>query len=493
MAAFVRELLSPFLRGEQPSLKRSAREAVNEYWQSYGNGLTSHGDWLNARAGFRAQTGNIPVPIRGGGRAAMWTAEKILKSVPNAHVVIYDDDVVLGGMARRAISSFIPGHVPAKTGAFRDAMKLVTNPRLDIIPSTSISETAFAGMVTAHKLPVAIDAPGAVPARGAYPYGRRVWDIMDLVKNINGPFDEDGHLGRVEVPESRGPNGRRLPKVSVIGGNTGRDAQVAFSLVDTVRDIAEAFGVPVEEIDQAKILEHGITRTRSELGLSALGDRYIYRRSIGEMSGVKKLFPKTAKLERGNPELAAILENGILGANGWQEKEGGVFLGNTELEFVEDDGAKLRARLRNNVNNATEDVDASLALISTGFTPGKPFRVTTGDGGTAGADVGMKVAGGGDLVSTMQSVNAVVPTIVEDLSKVGSAYPDSAYRAWLAALDNDQRAAGVVDADGVVHDPIAYMIEHGPRHMTDRVFIGFAGQENTSQPLPVRVQVDERV
>ncbi|MBI5019525.1 hypothetical protein HZB58_04615 [Candidatus Gottesmanbacteria bacterium] len=493
MAVFGRELLTPFLRGVQPSLRRTPQEAVDEYWSAYGNGINSYGDWLNARESFRAQTGNIPVPIRGGGRAAMWTAEKILKSVPNAHIVLYDDEAVLGGMARRAISSFIPGHVPAKTGAFRDAMKLVTSPRLDIIPNTSISESALVGMAAAHRLPVVIDAPGAVPARGAYPYGERVWDIMDLVKNINRPFDEDGHMGRVQVPVSRSSNGRRLPKISVIGGNTGRDAQVAFSLVDTVRDIAELFGVPVEEINEAKILEHGITKTRSELGLSPLGDRYIYRRSIGEMSGVKKLFPKTAKLERGNPELAAILENGILGVNGWQEKEGGQFLGNTELEFVEDDGAKLRARLRNNVSHTTEDVDASLALISTGFTPGTPFRVTAGEGETMSVDVGMKVSGGGDLVSTMESVKTVVPAVIERLSAVGGAYPDSVYRTWLTALGEAQHNAGVVGEGGTPKDPIAFMIEHGPRHMTDRVFIGFAEQDSTSQSLPVRIQVDEHV
>lgn len=134
-----------------------------------------------------------------------------------------------------------------------------------------------------------------------------------------------------------------------------------------------------------------------------------------------------------------------------------------------------------------------MALISTGFTLGTPFRVTMGDGEPAGADVGMKVAGGGNLVSTMQSVNAVVPQIIERLTSLGSAYPNSAYRTWLAALDKEQRTAGVTSADGVVEDPIAHMIEHGPRHMTDRVFIGFAGQDASPQILPVRIQVDEQV
>ena len=487
MALFARELLTPFLRKEQPSLKRTAQEAADEYWNQYGAEAKTYTDWLNVRKQFRSQAGNIPVVIRGGGRAAMWTAEKILKAVPNAHVALYDEDAVLGGMARRAISSLLPGHAPAKTGALRDAIKLLVHPRLDVVSKTVLSTDRFAGMVRAHDLPIAIDAPGAVPARGAYPYGERVWDIMDMVKNINGPFDEDGHFKNVTLPVSRTPQGRRLPRVSVIGGNTGRDAQVALSLVDTVRDIAETYGVPIEDVNEAAILEHGIVKTRNELHLSKLDDRYIYRRPIGEMAGVKKLFKQTSKLERGDKALAEILTNGILGPDGWQEREGGVFIGSTDLESIEDDGQKIRAHMRNNQSGDREVMDGSTALISTGFTAGEPFRVHTGNG-PVGEDVGMKVSGGGDLVSTMKSVTERAPHIIHRLTEVGSAYPTSAYSEWMHALEADQQAAGTVSIDGVHSDPILWTLEHGPKHMTQREFIGFSDverSEDMQSSLPI--------
>jgi len=483
--AAARESLAPFLRGQQPSLKRTAQEAVDEYWQQYGTDAKTYADWLQARKQFRSQTGNIPVVIRGGGRAAMWTAEKILKAVPNAHVALYDDDWVLGGKARTSISSLIPGHAPAKTGALRDAIKLLVHPRLDVVSKTALSTDRFSGMVTVHDLPVAIDAPGAVPVRGDYPYGARVWDIMNMVENINGPFDEDGHFRRVRLPVSRAENGRRLPRISVIGGNTGRDAQIAFSLVDTARDIAEVYGVPIEEVNQAEILERGIVKTRMELGLAPLDDRYIYRRPIGEMSGVKKLFKQTGKLERGDPELARILTEGILGPDGWQAKEGGVFVGSTELDAVEDHGHMIRAHVRNNVTDAREVVDGSLALISTGFKAGEPFKVDT-QNGSVGDDVGMKVSGSGDLVSTMKSVSEKTPVVIRRLTEVGSTYPDEHYRAWMQAVEKDQQVAGTVGADGVHGDPILWTIENGPKHMTQRDFIGFNDVES---PVEIKSSV----
>lgn len=488
MAVFARELLTPFLRGPQPSLRRTAQEAADDYWQQYGADAKTYQDWLQARAQFRSQTGNIPVVIRGGGRAAMWTAEKVLKAVPNAHVALYDDDWVLGGKARSAISSFIPGHASAKTGALRDAIKLLVHPRIDVVSKTVLSTDRFAEMVHTHGLPVAIDAPGALPVRGAYPYGERVWDIMNMVESINGPFDEDGHFRRVTLPVSRDPRGRRLPRVSVIGGNTGRDAQVAFSLVDTVRDIADAYGIPIEEVNQAEILEHGIVRTRRELGLAPLDDRYIYRRPIGEMAGVKKLFK--SKLERGNPELADILIKGILGPDGWQDREGGVFVGSTELDAVEDEGHVIRAHLRNNETGATEILDGSLALISTGFKAGEPFRVET-QHGQVGHDVGMK-DGSGDLPSTMKSVTEKTPDIIRRLTG-GSVYANSQYRTWVEALQADQQTAGTVNADGVHRDPILWTIEKGPTYMSQRDFIGFAVPDETPQAIEMHKSVDAGV
>lgn len=484
--AFAKEAVAPFLRGSQPSLRRSAQEAVDEFWQQYGGDTKTYTDWLRARNHFRSQIGNIPVVIRGGGRAAMWTAEKILKDIPNAHVVMYDDADVLGGNARRAISPLIPSHAAAKTGSLRDAMKLLMHPRLDVLSNTTLSNEAFERFVRTHTLPVAIDAPGAVPKRGSYPYGKRVWDIMDLVENINKPFDEDGHFRRVNVPVSRSPEGRRLPNVSVIGGNTGRDAQIAFALVHTAQDIADTYKVPIEDVNHAKILEDGIVQTRKALGLAPLDDLYIYWKPIGEMANVKKLFKQTGKLQRGDPELSAILTQGILGPDGWQEKEGGIFLGETELAALEDDGSKVRTQLRHTRLGSTQNVDSSLALISTGFQAGTPFRVQT-ESGVVGTDVGMKVEGSGDLPATMVSVKASTPDVIQQLTAIGNTYPEAGYRAWVSDVKEQQKKAGMVGADGIHVDPISYTITHGPKNMTERVFIGFV---EADQPVPVRTLVD---
>ncbi len=404
----------------------------------------------------------------------MFVASDILKKIPNAHVKIYDDDPVLGGMAHRAISSFITGHIPAKTAAVRDGMRLLIHPRVDVIPNTTLTTERFANLVTSYNLPVAVDAPGAVPKRGQYPYGERVWDIMQFVKNVNAPFDRDGHFGQVVLPESYTPRGTRLPIISVVGGNTGRDAHVAFGLVETARDIADKFHIPVEEIDQAQIMEHGIARTRQELGLPPITDEYLYRRPLGEMSGVKKLFPKTGALERGNPALAEILVNGI---KQWEASEGGMFLGNTELETVTDAGDKISAVLRHNGTDSRRTKEASLALISTGFEPGEPFRVQTVSG-TVGTDVGIKVNGGGDLSSTAQSARAVTPEIIARLQETGSGYDPERYRQFLAETADELRATGIGDGEGATPvDPVLRTLTVGPRYLMDKHFVGIAPQD----------------
>lgn len=469
------ELLRSLVRRPDYRTQRSITDTAADFWQKNANdGVGSYEDWLEARKAFRSQTGNIPVPIRGGGRGMMFVATDILKKIPNAHVKIYDDADVLGGMAHRAISSFITGHIPAKTAAVRDGMRLLMHPRVDVVPNTKLTTQRFADIVTSSEVPVAIDAPGAVPKRGDYPYGNRVWDIMNFVGNVNAPYDNDGHFGNVKLPEAFTPRGSRLPIISVVGGNTGRDAHVAFGLVETARDIATKFGIPIEQIDQVQIMEHGIVRTRQELGLPPILDQYLYRRPLGEMSGVKKLFPKTGNLERGNPELAEILINGI---KQWEAGEGGMFLGNTELDSVTDNGEKISAVLRHNGTGESRTVDASLALISTGFEAGEPFRVATRNG-VVGTDVGIKVTGGGDLASTSKSAREVSTEIIEKLTATGTGYDPEKYRQFLEQTSEELRATGMATGDEAVPvDPVKRTLTVGPRFLLDKHFVGITPED----------------
>ncbi len=466
------ELLTSIIRKDIPRLSRTPTEAIRDIWQNNSSGDKTYEDWLLAREQFRKRTDVIPVVFRGGGRGTMFTANNILKAVPNAHIFIYEDTDMLGGMALRAISPFIVGHATAKDASTRDAVRLLMNPRVDLLPRTTLSTPDFANIVQRFNLPVAVDGLGALPKRGNYPYGRQVWDIMGLVEAINKPFDEDGHLGRVAMPEGRDEQGNRLPKVSVIGGNTGRDAQIAFGLVDTAFDIAAKYGEPVAAINQAKILEHGIVRTRQELGLPPINDIYMYRRPIREMAGVKKLFNQTGGLERGNPALEEIIENGILGPDGWQAREGGRFIGSTELQSIDTHPDRIEVHLKNNVTQEPSQVDASLALISTGFQEGEPFRVQTARG-VVGLDVGIKVNGGGDLPSTMKTSQAISPGIIVTLGDVGDTYPQGDYQAFRAEFEAKQKDVGYVGIEDRAADPVAWTIQKGPRYRMDKELIKF--------------------
>ncbi len=492
----------PFLADpeERRSHWMSIHEAAREFWARYGKPykdvpVKSFEDWVAAKRDFHSESGHVEIAIFGGGAGAYIAALQIRARYKNAHVVIFEKEGHMGGMALSAISPFVDNHEETKISAARTAMQAMMDPGVDVITGFEVADKDIPWMAKNFGFKVMIDARGAEPNRlKQLPYdGEQIMTVTDFLGKVNVPYDRDGHFGQVHLPATYTQGGPAHRGFIVGGGLAGLDVLVATELVRTVDDIERKWGIPRHLINVEALLSGGLLQNRTadpqpKSGDPGLGFRYLahgettvlYHGNLGDVR-MEKLLKGANGLTRGDRELRKMMLAELARR---QKMYGGVFVGYSAIRSVrrEPDGSLLLT-IEDPRNHGTHYASASFIASAIGFTRRYPIPdsiITAADKSQTPVPgtvvIGIGKSGAGDLSATGATIRDVMPQ-VEAVMKSARPSDASQARMFVQMIVSHQVSKGQRWTNEDPVDPIVHFMQHAPEALIAKGFRTRAEEE----------------
>ncbi len=473
----------PYLRNpEEVSAQwMTIRQAAEAVWARYGKSykdtpVKSYEDWLAAKRNFHEEAGHVEIAIFGGGAGAYIAAARIRAKFKNAHVVIFEKENHMGGMALEAISPFVDDHEQTKISAARTVMQTMMDPGVDVITSFEVKDREIPWMAKQFGFKVMIDARGAEPNHVEHLHydGERVMTISHFLAKVNRPYDRDGHFGNVRLPVTYSASGTAHNAIIVAGGLAGIDALLATELVRTVDDIERKWNIPRHLIDISALLDGGLYKNRTGdqfpklagakpgLGfphMSHAPTEVIYRGELG-MSRIEKLLIKAPDLPREDREMKKLIEAELRRRQGMY---GGYFSGDTAIISQRTDPHSGNLIIGIGRPGSRFGREMATSFVATAV------RYQTRDVVPGTIRIGIGKSGAGDLKVTGDTIKEAMPAIE---AAIAAAQPSNLEQAhqFVGMIEGHQTSSGQRWTDSTPVDPIVQFMTRAPESLIAKGF-----------------------